>query len=274
LAFYVNLKEIPNNRFGTQSVVYWDDAYLNAQVGAVARGSYSLQILDPILLVKKFVPLTYLSHDAEVFDFSDSSNAAATQLFNEVVSSLAPAFSHYANDPDKGNRITRMQSDTIGFAESLIVAVEENYRWAADRGLGITKVALQSIDYDDETRALLSDVKKADSLSGARGNSFIQQATARGFEAAGSNAGGAGGSAGMAFLGMGVNATAGAATGLRQSNSASDTDREAAQTADTPASDSGADGPVAKLGQFKLMLDQGSITQADFDAAKNKILGL
>ena len=35
LAFYVNLKEIPNNRFGTQSEIYWDDAYLNAQVGAV-----------------------------------------------------------------------------------------------------------------------------------------------------------------------------------------------------------------------------------------------
>ncbi|MBS1848527.1 MAG: SPFH domain-containing protein, partial [Actinobacteria bacterium] len=28
LVFYVNLKEIPNNRFGTQSEIYWDDAYL------------------------------------------------------------------------------------------------------------------------------------------------------------------------------------------------------------------------------------------------------
>ena len=39
LAFYVNLKEIPNNRFGTQSEIYWDDAYLNAQVGAITRGT-------------------------------------------------------------------------------------------------------------------------------------------------------------------------------------------------------------------------------------------
>src|SRR5699024_9532663 len=28
LAFYVSLKEIPNTRFGTQSEIYWDDAYL------------------------------------------------------------------------------------------------------------------------------------------------------------------------------------------------------------------------------------------------------
>ena len=59
LAFYVNLKEIPNNRFGTQSEIYWDDAYLGAQVGAITRGSYSLRIVDPVLFVKQFVPLTY-----------------------------------------------------------------------------------------------------------------------------------------------------------------------------------------------------------------------
>ena len=34
LAFYVNLKEIPNNKFGTQSEIYWDDAFLGTQVGA------------------------------------------------------------------------------------------------------------------------------------------------------------------------------------------------------------------------------------------------
>ncbi len=42
-AYYVNLKEIPNNRFGTQSEIYWDDAYLGAQVGAVTRGTYTLK---------------------------------------------------------------------------------------------------------------------------------------------------------------------------------------------------------------------------------------
>src|SRR5699024_1547105 len=35
LAFYVSLKESPDNRFGTPSEIYWDDAYLNSQVGAV-----------------------------------------------------------------------------------------------------------------------------------------------------------------------------------------------------------------------------------------------
>jgi membrane protease subunit (stomatin/prohibitin family) len=267
LAFYINLKEIPNNRFGTQSEIYWDDSYLNAQVGAVTRGSYSLRITDPILLVKNFVPLTYLSQDAKVFDFSDLDNDAASQLFNEVVGSLAAAFSSYTNDPSKGNRMSRIQGDAIGFALSLSAAVEAGYRWTTDRGLTIEKVALQSIEYDEDTRALLSDVKKADALSGSRGNSFMQQAAARGFEAAGSNEGGAGGGAGMAFLGMGMNAAGGAAAGFQQPNAA-------APPAPAAGAAPAAEDPMAKLQQYKAMLDQGLITEADYEAAKAKILGL
>ncbi|WP_250446995.1 SHOCT domain-containing protein, partial [Actinotalea sp. C106] len=44
----------------------------------------------------------------------------------------------------------------------------------------------------------------------------------------------------------------------------------AAAAAPTPA----AEDPVAKLAQFKAMLDQGLITEADFEAAKAKVLGL
>ena len=91
-AFFVSLKELPDNRFGTQSEIYWDDAFLNTQVGAVTRGSYTLKIVDPILFVKNFVPAKYLA-PGQVFDFTDLDNAAAGQLFNEVVGSLAPAFS-------------------------------------------------------------------------------------------------------------------------------------------------------------------------------------
>jgi membrane protease subunit (stomatin/prohibitin family) len=118
-AFYINLKEIPNNRFGTQSEIYWDDAYLNAQVGAITRGTYTLKITDPILFVKNFVPTKYLIPNAPIFDFADMDNDAGAQLFNEVVSSLSAAFSNYTNDPSKGNRISKIQGDQIGFAKSL-----------------------------------------------------------------------------------------------------------------------------------------------------------
>lgn len=258
LAFYVNLKEIPNNRFGTQAEIYWDDAYLNAQVGAVTRGTYTLKIVDPLLFIKNFVPTEYLQPDAPIFDFADMDNDAGAQLFNEVVSSLSAAFSNYTNDPSKGNRITKIQGDQIGFAKSLSQAVEEGYGWKTDRGLEIVKVAIQAIEYDEDTKKLLSDVKKADALSGARGNSFMQQSVARGMQAAGENPNGGAGA--MAFMGMGLNAVGGAVGGLQQ---------QVNQPSQAQEED-----PYEKLAKYKKMLDEGLITQDEYDAQKKKILGV
>ena len=253
-AFYVNLKEIPNNRFGTQSEIYWDDAFLGTQVGAVTRGTYTLKITDPILFIKNFVPASYIA-DGQIFDFADMDNDAGAQLFNEVVSSLSAAFSHYTNDPDKGNRISKIQGDQIGFAQSLSQAVEEGYQWKTDRGLEIVKVAIQAIEYDDDTKELLKDVKKADALSGARGNSFMQQSVARGMQAAGEN----GGAAGMAFMGMGLNAAGGVMGAVQQPT------QQPAQAAEDP---------YEKLSKLKKMLDEGLITQEDYDEQKKKLLGV
>ena len=263
-AFFVSLKELPDNRFGTQSEIYWDDGYLNAQVGAITRGSYTLQIVDPIRFVKRFVPATYLQ-PGQVFDFSDLDNAAASQLFNEVVSSLAPAFSQYTNDPAKGNRITRIQQDAIGFASSLSDAVERAYRWKTDRGLVIVKTAIVAIEYDAHTRELLKTVQRADALAGARGNANLQASVAAGVQAAGENAGVSG------IMGMGI-ATGGLGglAGLQQPV----TPAPAAVPAPLAATAPAVDDPIARLTRAKQMLDAGLITQADYDAVKAKALGL
>jgi membrane protease subunit (stomatin/prohibitin family) len=256
-AFFVSLKELPDNRFGTQSEIYWDDGYLNAQVGAITRGSYTLKIVDPILFVKSFVPAAYLQ-PGQVFDFTDLDNAAAGQLFNEVVASLAPAFSLYTNDPAKGNRITKIQQDSVGFAQSLSDAVERAYQWKSGRGLAIIRTAIVSIEYDAHTRELLKSVQRADALAGARGNSNLQASVAAGIQAAGQNAGVGG------LMGMGI-ATGGLGglAGLQQP----------VAPAPAPAAPA-ADDPVARLTKAKQMLDAGLITQADYDAVKAKALGL
>lgn len=260
-AFYVNLKEIPNNKFGTQSEIYWDDAYFQTQVGAVTRGTYTLKIVDPILFVKNFVPANYLQSGAPVFDFADMDNDASNQLFNEVVGSLAQAFSNYTNDPSKGNRISKIQSDSVGFAKSMADAVEANYNWKTERGLEIVKTAIVAIEYDENTKELMAKVKEVDALSGNRGNAFMQQSVARGIEAAGNNGG-----TGMAFMGMGVNAASNVSNQFMQPNA----------TAVSPVmqgNDTQED-PYTKLANLKQLLDQGVITQEDFDAAKAKLLGL
>ena len=255
-AFFVSLKELPDNRFGTQSEIYWDDSFLNTQVGAVTRGSYTLKIIDPILFVKNFVPAKYLQ-PGQVFDFTDMENGAAGQLFNEVVGSLAQAFSLYTNDPGKGNRITKLQQDSVGFAKSLSDAVENAYQWKSDRGLAIVKTAIVSIEYDANTRELLKTVQRADALAGSRGNSNLQASVAAGMQSAGEN----GGAAGLVGLGM-AGGMMGGIGSLQQ------------PVAPAASAAPAADDPIAKLTKAKQMLDLGLITQADFDALKAKVLGL
>lgn len=296
--FYVNLREIPNNRFGTQSEIYWDDAFLGTQVGAVTRGIYTMKIVDPILFVKQFVPAKYLMPNAPVFDFADMDNDAGAQLFSEVVGSLAAAFSHYTNDSDKGNRMSKIQGDAVGFGQALSTAVEESFNWQSDRGLVIEKVAIKAIEYDADTLALLSDVRRADAMMGARGNSMMQQSVARGIEASGSNPNGGG--LGMAFMGMGMNAAGGMAQGMQQpANQQSFVGAQTGQPMFDPMTGqplqqqqpmfdpmtgqpvqpqqpapSPVEDPVAKLTQMKQLLDAGVITQEEFDVAKSKVLGI
>src|SRR6185312_12554974 len=158
---------------------------------------------------KHFVPASYLT-PGQVFDFTDMDNAAAGQLFNEVVGSLAPAFSLYSNDPAKGNRITKLQQDSVGFARSLSAAVENAYQWKSDRGLAIAKTAIVSIEYDANTRELLKTVQRADALMGARGNSNLQASVAAGMQAAGEHSGAAG------IFGMGMASNAAGGIGMMQ----------------------------------------------------------
>lgn len=283
LVFYVNLKEIPNNKFGTQSEIYWDDAFFGTQVGALTRGTYSLRIIDPILFVKNFVPVKYLTTGGDIFDFQDMDNDASEQLFNEVVSSLSAAFSLYTNDPGKGNRISRIQSDQIGFAQSLSSAVEEGYQWKSTRGLEIVKTAIVSIEYDEDTKQLMKDVKAADALAGSRGDSFMKQSVARGIQAAGENGGGDG----IAFMGMGMNAAMNTMNAMGQSNNPNSYQPNFSQNQQAmnqqpmnqqPVNNQQGEqppvDPTTKLIEMKKLLDAGVITEEEFKKIRFDLLGI
>ena len=272
LAFYVNLKEIPNNKFGTQDKIRFFDSYLNAQVSVVARGTYTLKIVDPLLFVKNFVPQEYLQPNAAVFDFSDVNNDAGTQLFNEIVGCLQPALSQYAGE---GNSIIQIQKDQLGLARTLSSTIENEYQWKSGRGLEIIKVAMTGLDYDEKTQELVERVAEADAFTGSRGNTFMQMSAARGIEAAGQNGG-----SGMAFMGMGMNAAGGMMQGLQQqvqpqmsNQQVSQPQQSATQTAQESIQQSQND-PTEKLLNAKKLLDAGAITQEDYDKLKAQLLGL
>jgi membrane protease subunit (stomatin/prohibitin family) len=261
LALFVNLQELPNNKFGTQSEIYWDDDFLNTQVGAITRGTYTLKIIDPILFVKSFVP-SAITQNGETFDFTDGNNPQANQLFSEVISVLAATFSSYVNQPGKENRISRIQQDSIGFANALSEQIENSYQWIQTRGLEIAKVALVAVEYDEATRELLKTVQRADALAGQRGNSNLQASVAQGIQAAGATEGAAG------ILGLGIAAGSIGLTDLQQPNV-----QKTAPNDQQPAEGrSSQDGLVQKLRELQSALEQSLISQDEYDKARASLL--
>ena len=258
LALFVRLKELQNNKFGTQSEVYWDDSYLNTQVGAVARGTFCITLIDPIKFAVDYVPATYLQ-GLEVFDFTDRDNPAAKQLLAEVVASLAAAFSNYTNDSERGNRISKIQQDSIGFSKALATAVDEAYDWQAGRGISISKVTIVGIEYDESTKILLQTVQRADALAGNRGNTNLIASVAEGIQAAGSNGGAEG------ILGIGIASGSVGLTGLIQQPN---------QAEPVMPSEQGEGDLIKGLEALKAALDSGLITQEEYEAAKAKALGI
>ena len=193
--------------------------------------------------------------------------------------------------------MSRIQGDQIGFAQALAQAVEDGYQWKTSRGLQIAKTAILAIEYDEDTKALMSDVKKADALAGSRGNSFFQQAAARGMQSAGENGGGAN----MAFMGMGMNAAGNMMGGVKQPdagnsyqpnfgagqvnqnqaynqgqnqnyNQGQNQAYNQGQASPSPSQDQ--EDPTEKLIKMKKLLDAGVITEEEFAKMKSDLLGI
>lgn len=249
-ALFVSLQELGNNKFSSISEIYWDDRFLNTQAGAMVRGVFSLRITDPLLFIRNLVPPSYLKNGLN-FDLTDLNNPTAQQLFNEVVGSLSAAFSRYVNDPNKGNRISQIQMDSAGFGASLAEVVEADFAWQSARGIKIVSTSIVSIQYDEATKAILQTVQRADALSGQRGNSNLQASVAAGIEAAGSTEGAAG------ILGIGFAAGSIGLGSMQQ-----------------PVSGTSGEDDFEQLAKLKRMLEAELITQADYDAAKAKLLNL
>ena len=274
-AYFVTLKELPNNRFGTQSEIYWDDAYMNAQVGAVTRGTYTLKIVDPILFVRAWVPATYLE-PGKVFDFTDIDNDAAVAAVQRGRRLARPGVLDVHERPVEGQPhhqdpagLDRVRPEPVGRGRAEL-PVEHRPR-PADR---------VHRDHRDRVRrerpASCSATCSAPTrCPGGRGNSNLQASVAAGFEAAGQNTGAPG------LVGLGMAAGATGLGGLQQpvpgiGGQSTPPAAPAPPPPPPPAAPAApaAEDPVAKLAKFKEMLDAGLITQADYDAAKNKVLGL
>lgn len=279
LAFYVNLKQILGNRFGTQTPIYWQDEFLATKAGCSVRGTYALQIVDPMLFFKSFVPDVYKQPNGPIFDFADFDNTAGDHLFNQFITCLTSAFKRFSMQSKQNGMDTLdyVQANTDLFAKTMDEEVERTYNWTSQYGLKVTSVNLQA-DYDTATLEILEEARKADQeirkatrMGAAYSNNMagmMAAASGQAMQAAASNENGAM----MGFMGMNM-AQQNGVNMMGAVNNMQPQQPVEPQPQVSAAPQAQVD-PTTKLLEMKKLLDAGAISQEEYDAVKAKILGL
>ena len=199
-AYYVNLKDIMGLPYGTQNVIRYRDGYYGGiMLGVTSNGTYTIKVVDPVLMFKNLIPTDITSGQGRSqFDLGEGDGGVEDSLFSGFVGSLATALSAFTKG---GKSIDEIQGGTVEFAKAVNEAVEQNYQWGTKYGLAIVNVQPRGLDWDQTSQEQINRFTTGVLMQGNVGNAYAQTQVAEGFNAAGNNAATSGMMFGMGAMG-------------------------------------------------------------------------
>ena len=207
VAFYVNLKDIKGLHYGTQNPIRYRDAYYaGAMLAVTSNGTYTVKVVDPILLIKNLIPVDIISGQGRsYFELGESDGGVEEGLFADFIGSLSVALSNFTKG---GKSIDEIQGGQTDFAKNVNEAVEEKAQWGTKYGLAVVDVSPMGLDWDETSSKLITEKFNTGFLmQGGVGAAYAQTQIAEGVNAAGNNAG----TGGLMGMGMGVGMMGGTA---------------------------------------------------------------
>ena len=215
--YYVNVKEIIGNKFGTTTPMAYDDPYYRTALYIRYFGQYSFKIADPVLFFAAIagnVKDTYTREDL----VSTCTDEFMTAL-DTALAMCAADGTKFSQLPTKQREIARYMTETL------------DDEWRAGRGLEVVSVALAKVTPDERSRERIeefdSNVMHADPTAMTGGLAYAQM---QAMKDAANNAGGA--MQGFMGVGMAASAMGGAATQSTLIDNAQRLKEERAQTAE------------------------------------------
>lgn len=189
--YYVNTKEILDNKFGTTTPMPYDDPYYKTALYIRYFGQYTFRITDPIVFFSSIA-----GNVGDVYT-SDDLKATATDEFMTALDSALARLSaegiKFSQLPIKQREIASYMSDTL------------DTEWRQRRGIEIVAVALAKVTPDEDSRKRIEEfdtnVMHAAPDAMAGGMAYAQM---RAMRDAANNAGGAM----TGFMGVGMAAGA------------------------------------------------------------------
>lgn len=201
--YYINLKEIVGNKYGTPSEVpfksYDDTTGLALLMRLRCFGEYSYRIVNPVLFYTNVA-----GNEEEVYERS----RLDSQLKSELLTALQPAFA-------KVSALRIDYSQLPGHTPELAQALNDvlSPKWRDLRGIEIVSIGINSVKANEEDEEKIQKAQMGLTLSRPDiGLGTLVDATADSMRAAAANEGGMG--AAMGYMGMNMANQAGA--GLAQ----------------------------------------------------------
>lgn len=255
---FINLREIRNIKFGTRGPQVYNDMYYGVDLEIYAYGSFTIQIINPVLFIQNFVP-------PNVSFYTMDDRNAREQLMSEFLQSFIAAL----NSLSDKFRISQLPSQSPSLAKEMLNDQLTTGSWIRRFGFRIIQVAVENIEFSDDSRALVREyserkmnIKAYEDVSQRAANIAAQQNISEGIRENGL------GNAGGMIYGMNMAQAMGQSPGLSPDNAVLNTGANQQKQAMS------IDDQLDALQKLKALKDQGILTEEEFNTKKKEILGL
>lgn len=235
--YFYRKADVLNQPWGTPSPVKYLDSQYHIPVELGAYGNYSMRIADPLLLFREVIG------SRNEYTTADTKALLLSHLPQTLISYLAQSKLSYLDIDAQLDRL------------SLALKAQLNAGFS-DLGLELKDFRIQGTSFDKETQQRIGKIADitAESRAAAEGGlSYLEIEKLKALRDAARNEGGLAG----AGLQLGFGMELGKALN----------DKKEELTAYSTTTD-----PVVQLQKLKLLLDEGILTQEEFDAKKKEIL--
>ena len=136
--YYVNTKEIMENKFGTTTPMVYDDPYYKTALYIRYFGQYSFRIVDPIIFFTSVAGSVKESYTKDML---------LDMCRDEFMTALDTALSRLSSDGIKFSQIPSRQREIAAYMSETL-----DNEWRMRRGMDVVSVAIAKVTPDEKSR--------------------------------------------------------------------------------------------------------------------------
>ena len=141
---FINLREIRNIQFGTRSPLLYHDSFYDVDLEIMAYGSFTIRIIDPYTFVKNYLPA-----NTQIYSFDDiyAKEQLVAELSQSFVAALGSLSKQYriSDMPARINEVSAYISEDPQYAGS----------WPIRFGLKLVKNAIENFELSDASKDIV-----------------------------------------------------------------------------------------------------------------------